>query len=1348
MLRLRSLAIPNFGLIGIMLLSMLSLSPALKVAPPQAPASILPQMASLGQKLPLQFIENQGQLDERVAYYLQGRDDTLYFTAEGLTLALSHPEAGPAKVVALPASVQRPLATRERWVVKVDFVTPNPQATLTAQDSTGTLVSYFTGQRETWHTGLKTYSRLVYHDVWPGIDLVYTGGQDRLKYEFVVSPGADPRQIRLALSGVTAAAVNAAGQLTFDTPAGSVTDEAPVAYQGAGEARHTVAAVYDMAPTQGGENYTYHFDLGAYDPAQVLVIDPTVVIYAGYLGGGDTDSVNAVAVDAAGDVYVTGQVGATATFPAKVGPDLTLNGTTDAFVAKIKADGSSVIYAGYIGGAGGEIGEGIAVDDSGNAYMSGFTDARDATFPVIAGPVYTGTSGIFVAKVVADGTALAYAGYLGFGTGCETSCGMAVDAAGAAYVTGFAVAAFAGTAGPDLSYNGGNADAFVAKVNPDGTALEYGGFIGGSGDDYGRAVAVDEAGNAYVTGYTTSSETTFPKLIGPDLVWNGSLDAFVVKVKADGTGLVYAGYIGGSLQDSGYGIAVDTVGNAYVAGETQSSETTFPEAVGPDLTFNGGSDAFVAKVLADGTGLVYAGYIGGATADGARGIALDADGNAYVTGRASSPEASFPVKDGPDLTHNGGMYDAYVAKVKADGSALDYAGYIGGSGDYDYGYGIGVDAQRNVYVVGQTNSTATTFPVKNWPYLNYFGGLGDGYVAKVGEAPSTVSGRITTSDLQPASGVTVWANGTLSATTNANGYYTLTQVFSGTYTLAPDPHAGIFQPAQRVVAVPPNQTGQDFTQTGLINVTISLYRTPSTSERVAYEAILGYFADAVYEMSNGLHRIHTVNIYQNGTHADSANIRWSPNEWPRAYPGGYGHLGFPVLFGDMFLNENFLDSAHWRGAGYALGHEWGHNYYGLYDEYRGQRPGDNFFNYMPHTDDVAVPNSVMNSQWNAIAGDYTWLNFSIATNTLNGQKKTAQDRVYAASGWETLARRLSADPRRPNDVVFPERIYYPELAAVAPADGQAPTIELATTPAATTRSALNIVWNSVAASSLAVTDQTGFPYQAVVESLRGNTLSYPQPVLLVASVAKVDPIAKASLAVSVTAPNGTLSVLPFADDGLAPDRLANDGFYSGIMPYAQNGTYTVTARFDNHTGLAEFTQASAAHSLGPNGEVYSPTVILVGAAFVQTATTTIQISNVQADDHGDTPQTSTVLPVDDVDVPGRIDRAGDVDVFQVTAGQTGLLVVRVTDLALDMHPHIRLLSSDGTTVLEEARPAWPLSQYFFAQIDANAGEAFYIEVSDQDLSAIGGLYTVSAGQPLARTLEIYSHAVYLPLARR
>jgi len=697
-------------------------------------------------KLPLYFVENQGQLDERVAYTIQGSDKTIYFAPDGVTFALTkQPQTTDRRPHSLRPDLGDPLTgaggparerrTSQRWSVKLDFVGANPDVRPIGQDKTEAVISYFKGPQNQWHAGLPTYGSIVYPDLWPGIDLVYYGTVNRLKYEFIVQPGADPAQIRLAYRSADVS-LNAEGQLLVTTPIGGFSDDTPAAYQDIDGQRVTVPMAYQTSEVLETSDVStpstpYSFNIGPYDPARPLILDPAVLVYCGYIGGNGSDAGYGIAVDGAGAAYVTGYTDSTeASFPVMGGPDLTYNGGDyDAFVAKVRADGTGLVYAGYIGGLDYDFGDGIAVDGAGNAYITGFTNSMTDTFPITVGPglTYNGGGDAFVAKVNANGSSLVYAGYIG-GNDADTGYGIAVDDAGNAYVTGYTDSmtdTFPVTVGPGLTYNGGW-DAFVAKVNVTGSGLVYAGYIGGTGDDEGYGIAVDGAGNAYITGYT-DSEASFPVTGGPDLTYNGGGDAFVAKVNMTGSSLVYAGYIGGNDADTGYGIAVDGAGNAYVTGYTDSMTDTFPVTVGPGLTFNGGYDAFVAKVNVTGSGLVYAGYIGGTGDDYGEGIAVDGAGNAYITGYTDS-EASFPVTGGPDLTYNGGG-DAFVTKVNANGSRLVYAGYIGGD-DADMGYGIAVDGAGNAYITGYTDSTKATFPVVGGPDLTDNGGY-DAFVAKV-----------------------------------------------------------------------------------------------------------------------------------------------------------------------------------------------------------------------------------------------------------------------------------------------------------------------------------------------------------------------------------------------------------------------------------------------------------------------------------------------------------------------------------------------------------------------------------------------------------------------------------------
>ena len=718
--------------------------------------------------MPLYFIENQGQAHNQVSLYLQGRDNSVYFTSQGLTFVLTQAGVRGArnarhgrKDADTPGAINNAASA-----LQLDFQDANPAVHPEGRSRTDTIVSYLKGDRSQWKTGLPTYSEVVYKDLWPGIDLVYAGTESRLKYTFSVQPGADPSQIKLSYRGATSAVVNARGELEISTPAGGFHDAAPISYQEIEGKQVEVATRYALtknrAAADAGDTFTYGFDLAAYDRRHVLMIDPTIFIYAGYIGGESDDQGYDIAVGPSGGAYVAGATSSDElSFPngggigALNGYDVTFNGGLygDAYVAKVRADGTGLVYVSYLGGAGDDFAYGIAVNNDGNAFIVGMTDSFN--FPARIGPFLTPPPGnadfdAFVVKMNTSGTDLEYSGFIG-GTADESGESVAVDSEGAAYVTGytasnqmtFPVTAAAG--GPDLTYNGGFTDAFVAKVKSDGTGLVYAGYIGGNDEDYGLGIAVDSLGAAYVGGFTRSTEQTFPVLVGPDLSYNGgAADAFVAKVQPNGLGLEYAGYIGGERNDEGHDIAVDVTGAAYLTGETNSTQNMgFPVLVGPDGSYNGGiSDAFVGKVDTGGAALIYLGYIGGALEDVATSIAVNDAGQAYVAGWTESRQATFPDGNGfgnlpgPDRTFNG-VRDAFAAKVNIAGTALLWASYIGGH-EYDVAYGIDVDNDGNAYVVGHTQSPEVSFPDGNGfgllpgPDQTFNFGTYDAFVVKIG----------------------------------------------------------------------------------------------------------------------------------------------------------------------------------------------------------------------------------------------------------------------------------------------------------------------------------------------------------------------------------------------------------------------------------------------------------------------------------------------------------------------------------------------------------------------------------------------------------------------------------------
>ncbi len=402
------------------------------------------------------------------------------------------------------------------------------------------------------------------------------------------------------------------------------------------------------------------------DDVFVVKLDPTgsALQYATFLGGDSSDHVEDIALDNSGAIYITGFTVST-NFPTTAGSfDTTLDGPDDAFVAKLNPTGSDLDYATFLGGGEYDVGRGIVVNASGNAYVVGETYSGD--FPSTAGAfdeTFNGSCDVFVTKIDPAGNALNYATYIG-GYFRDHGGDIALDKIGNAYVTGMTISPdFPISNGAlDSTHNGGW-DAFVAKINPTGDTLDYATYLGGGDPEWGFGISVDNTGNAYVTGYTWSHD--FPATIGAyDTSHNDYSDAFVAKLGSTGSALEYATFLGGSHCEEGESIVVDSSGNAYVTGHTTSDD--FPVTAGSfDATYNGGTlagDIFLVRINKAGSNLTYATFLGGDTSDVGTGIALDSAGDVYLTGYTKS--SKFPTTTGTfDTTHEG-RSDAFVVKLQ------------------------------------------------------------------------------------------------------------------------------------------------------------------------------------------------------------------------------------------------------------------------------------------------------------------------------------------------------------------------------------------------------------------------------------------------------------------------------------------------------------------------------------------------------------------------------------------------------------------------------------------------------------------------------------------------------------
>ena len=501
--------------------------------------------------LPLSFEANRGQVDGQVRYLARGPGYTVFLTDREAVLTLKARAADRGPLASEPGRERPRLSSGA--VLRIQPAGAGRHAAVQPLDQLPGVSNYFIGNDPArWRTGIPTYGKVKYDGIYPGVDLVYYGNQRQLEFDFIVAPGADPSTIGLAFQGIDDLEVGPQGDLVLKVKGGEVRMHKPSVYQAVEGQRQTIPGEYVVK----GKNQV-GFMVAAYDTGKPLVIDPTLS-YSTYLGGASADVGNSIFVDGAGNAYVTGSTqssgAAPAGFPTTVDAfQTTFGGTTDAFVTKLSADGKTLVYSTYLGGADDDVGNSIVVDGAGNAYVTGSTKS-----------------------------------------------------------SGAAPAGFPTTMDAYQTVYGGSGDAFVTKLNPGALGvndLVYSTYLGGASDDMGNSIFVDGAGNAYVTGSTQSSGAApagFPTTAAAfQTTFGGTTDAFVTKLNGTGTALVYSSYLGGASDDMGNSIFVDGAGNAYVTGSTQSSGAApagFPTTVDAFQTiFGGTTDAFVAKIGPSGS---------------------------------------------------------------------------------------------------------------------------------------------------------------------------------------------------------------------------------------------------------------------------------------------------------------------------------------------------------------------------------------------------------------------------------------------------------------------------------------------------------------------------------------------------------------------------------------------------------------------------------------------------------------------------------------------------------------------------------------------------------------------------
>ncbi len=641
---------------------------------------------------PLFFVQNKGQLHETVRYFEKGPGHATYFAEDGIYLSLfKHKNVSNTST----ADMEETASDMQSDVLKLSVINGNINPAITAEEILPTKFNYFVGNDPAkWRSNISSYRIVRYKNIYKNIDLKVYGNDHQLEYDVIVKPGGNPDLVKFNYEGARSLSVNEQGELEIELSHGTITQKAPYLYQKINGQKIEISGSFKLLADNA-----YAFKIDAFDPTEELVIDP-VIEYSGYIGGDGIDQGNAITIDSSGNAYITGYT-ESSYFPNVSYPRENTTYYYDAFVYKVNSSGTMdyvSVFGGtaidWVTGATREAGKDIAVDSTGHVHIIGSTQSTD--FPTTSGAIQSSLAGNQI------------------------------------------------TANPD---------AFYTVFNTSGNMV-YSSYFGGSNVDQGLTIALDGSGNAYIAGstrpyhYTISSN--FPVVNALQPTYGGDYnesdtiypsDGFIAKISFDATipantNVVYSTYFGGDNTESISSLALDNTGDIYITGITGSEALPGTSTSPIQSTLAGGLDAFVTKINAAGTAILYSTYLGGIRQDYANAIDVDSSGAAYLTGTINSPgtDYDFPLVH-PIQTESAGENVAFVTKINPAGSGIDYSTFLGGSSS-DQSRDIAVDSNGSAFVVGST--TSTDFPVYN--AINGYDvmqGAGDGFITRL--MPSGIS---------------------------------------------------------------------------------------------------------------------------------------------------------------------------------------------------------------------------------------------------------------------------------------------------------------------------------------------------------------------------------------------------------------------------------------------------------------------------------------------------------------------------------------------------------------------------------------------------------------------------------
>ena len=755
--------------------------------------------------LQIPFVENKGQIkNKKVGYYAKTIGGTVFVTKSGeiiyslSLLADSLLERKNSKSENSSPKINIRKQESKRWVFK-EVLAGATISRVKGEVKSPTRINYFKGKDSSgWAKNISGYNFLSLGEVYQGIELKLKAYGNNIEKLFYLKPYADSKNIKVKVAGTRGLRVNEKGELEVKTGIGVVKFTRPIAYQKEGGKRKYVEVAYAV---RGDE---YGFEVGVYDQAKKLVIDPLLAsTFVGDTGYDGCLFPRSMALDSEGNVYLAGRT-SSSDFPTTTGAyDEDRNGYHDAFVVKLNGDLTTIIASTLLGGDYYDFAHSLALDTSGNVYLAGYTNSTD--FPTTTGAYDEDRNGIhdiFVVKFDSDLSTLIASTFMG-GTSLEYAvpyC-LALDSIGNVYLAGSTYSSnFPTTIGAyDETINGG-CDVFVSQFDGNLTTLNTSTFLGGADDDFAHSLALDTSGNVYLAGDTGSSD--FPTTAGAyDILHNGGCDVFVSQFDGNLTTLNTSTFLGGADDDFAHSLALDTSGNVYLAGDTGSSD--FPTTAGAyDTAYNGGDKDSILSMFNSGlTTLLASTFLGGAGDDFSRSLILDPDGNVYLAGYTDSSD--FPTTAGAYDTDYNGWQDSFLSKFDIGLTTLAASTYLGGAGD-DFSQSLTMDPDGNVYLSGRTYSS--DFPTTSGAYNVAYHDDGDIFISKISNdfsAPVySISGTVTLSG-SGLSGVTMTLGGAASATatTDAGGNYTFPDLPEGDYTVTPGNAGHIFDPVSRNVTL-------------------------------------------------------------------------------------------------------------------------------------------------------------------------------------------------------------------------------------------------------------------------------------------------------------------------------------------------------------------------------------------------------------------------------------------------------------------------------------------------------------------------------------------------------------------